>query len=445
MNITQAIREAIGQQGQRLRALAIRGLAQVIAALPPLVVLAKYGAGGAGLFAILLAVGGISLVLELGFSYRLQNEVSRGENTHPYTWGWFFLKSGFLPHLVFNIFLGLLFCHYSAFVVPRFFPPEVARVLAGSQSTLMILVLVTTISAATYHGRSIIFGLGHIDLGFFLALLGALISMVLVVAGCLLKAPVAIIAVCALSTSLIERIIGCIYCFSGIWPLKRHRLMPPPVATVTDPDLWRGRKVAFMFFYLQLISMVANNIDAIFAGRCRSLTTVGEFAFLLKLFGVPLLIVNVINTSAWPRLAVEARDRVKGARHTILALLKNNLLVMVGLGTLIVMSAEFFYHVLSGAQGKLLLLSLLMLFDCCFQVVRGVMTTFVNAAEIIWINLIGNTIFSFAAIFLKINMVDRYGINGLVLANMLSYIVFLLPFHLMATFRSPRQMTTGEA
>lgn|GEM_PF-2867563 len=442
MNIIQIIHKYLSNQ--RFRAILIRGLAQVVVALPPLVVLAKYGASGAGLFAILIAVAGLSLVLEWGFSYKLQNEVSRGENKLPYTLHWFLLKSGLLPHLLINVCLGLLFCRFSAILLPRVFPPQIAQVLGGNPNALLALVLITASSAAIYHGRSIIFGLGHLDRGFLISLLGAGFSLALVVVGSFLGVSVTLIAVFALSAALFERLLGCAYCFLLARPLERHSSLPRP-ENVSEADPNRGWKVAFMFFYLQILSMAANNIDAIYAGRSNSLTAVGEFSFLLKLFGIPLLIVNVLNTSAWPRLAVESRNSQQGARQTLLHLLRSNLVIVIGGGLLIVASAGFIYKLITRVPGNLLVLSLLMLFDFSFQAVRGVMTTFVNAAEIIGINLIGNTVFSLAAVFLKVHMVDRFGINGLVLADLMSYVVFLLPFHLAAVVWIEKHSTNVKA
>ena len=63
--------------------------------------------------------------------------------------------------------------------------------------------------------------------------------------------------------------------------------------------------------------------------------------------------------------------------------------------------------------------------------VRGPLTTYMNAAELIVFNVVGNTVFTIAAVFLKISLVRSYSIEGIALANIIGYSLFLFPFHLI--------------
>lgn len=205
--------------------------------------------------------------------------------------------------------------------------------------------------------------------------------------------------------------------------------MPKPLETYTARS---PSSVAAMFFYLQLLALVASNLDTLYAGRANSLQAVGEYAFLLKLFGVPLLIVNIFNTSTLPHLAVEAHGTGDRGLRTLKTLVRNNLLMMALAGGGIVVLASPIYKAIAGTAAELWLLSLLMLLDMTVLAIRSVLTTFVNAAEVVWLNIVGNTVFAIGAIFLKLILVDAWGVNGLVVANTVAYLLLLLPFHLFA-------------
>lgn len=194
-----------------------------------------------------------------------------------------------------------------------------------------------------------------------------------------------------------------------------------------------------MFLYLQLLALVASNLDSVYAARANSLQSVGEYAFLLKLYGIPLLIVNILASASMPRLAVEARGRGDGGRATIRALLRSNVVVVAVVGGTIVLGGGLLYECMTGAAANLRPLAGLMLIDACLLAMRGVLTTYVNAAEELWLNVAGNTLFAVAAIGLKIRLVDGFGVHGLVVANIVAFVVFLLPFQWLALARAMRR------
>lgn len=432
MNITQAIHDLLSRHRQRLTAIAIRGFSQALGIVPPLLVLHAYGAGGFGLFSMLIAVSGLSILFEWGMPQKLQNEVSRGAGGQRYDRRWLFGKGRFPLHLGINLALALLLWALSARWVGSLFPAPMAEALSHQRYALMGIFLIAAATGATYHARSVVFGLGHIDRGFAFTLMGTATMVALVLLASRNDAPIELVALLAAAAPLAERLIGMVYCFARREPLSRHAAMP---TALQDHPAESPRSVALMFFYLQVLALLASNLDTLYAGRANSLQAVGEYAFLLKLFGIPLLIVSIFNTATLPRLAVEAHGQGDKGRRTLLSLVRSNLLIMTTLGAMIVLAAGPLYMLISGSQADFGLLALLMLVDMSVLAVRGVLTTFVNAAEVIWLNIVGNTLFAAGAILLKILCVDAWGVAGLVVANFGAYLLLLLPFHLVAVIR----------
>lgn len=415
----------------------MRGLAQAVGTVAPLVVLASQGASAFGLFSVLIAVAGLSVVLEWGLPLKVQNEISRGRHVRGYDARWFLLESGFLPHLALNLACAFGLWLLSSRWIGHLFPADVAQVLAQQDGALLAIFMVAATIGATYHGRSVVFGLGHIDKGFTFTFLASLTTLALVAGGIAAGVSTAVLAVVVAAAPLLDRLFACLYCFRRAGELVRHPSMPPPLAGTAPAR--SGRSVALMFLYLQVLALVASNIDSIWAARANSLQSVGEYAFLLKLYGIPLLVVNILSTASMPRLAVESHGGGDGGRRTVLALLRSNVVVMLGTGLVIVFAGSLLYRLISGATADLRPLAALMLVDTCLLALRGVLTTYVNAAEVLWLNVAGNTAFAAAAIGFKIVLVDRHGIYGLVAANIAAYLLFLLPFHLLALWRGIRR------
>jgi len=113
--------------------------------------------------------------------------------------------------------------------------------------------------------------------------------------------------------------------------------------------------------------------------------------------------------------------------------------VMLAAGLVIVFAGSLLYELISGSTSDLRPLAALILVDACLLALRGVLTTYVNAAEELWLNVVGNTAFAAAAIGLKIVLVDQHGIYGLVAANIAAYVLFLLPFQLVALRQGTRR------
>ncbi len=437
MNFTRTTPEWISRHRQRLRAIAMRGLTQAVGTVAPLIVLAGQGASAFGLFSVLIAVAGLSVVLEWGLPLKVQNEISRGRPVRDYDARWFLFESGFLLHLALNLACAFGLWLLCSRWLGHLFPADVGQVLAQHDGALLAIFLVAAAIGATYHGRSVVFGLGYIDTGFMLGLLASLVTLALVVAGVFAGTSTAVLAVVVAATPLLDRLFACLYCFRRRGGLARHPSMPPPLAGFAPAR--SGRSVALMFLYLQVLALVASNIDAIWAARASSLQSVGEYAFLLKLYGIPLLVVSILSTASMPRLAVESHGNGDGGRRTVLALLRSNVAVMLAAGLVIVFAGSLLYELISGSTSDLRPLAALMLVDACLLALRGVLTTYVNAAEELWLNVVGNTAFAAAAIGLKIVLVDQHGIYGLVAANIAAYVLFLLPFQLVALRRGTRR------
>lgn len=411
----------------------MRGLTQAVGTVASLFILASQGVSSFGLFSVLIAVAGLSVILEWGLPLKVQNEISRGYRAREYNARWFLLHSGFLLHFTINLIFAFGLWLLSALWIDHLFPADMSQVLRQQDGALLAIFLVAAAIGATYHGRSVLFGLGHIDTGFALGMLASLVTLAMVIVGVVADFSTAVLSVMVAAAPLLDRVFACIYCFCRRAALPRHPSMPPPLASYEKAR--SGRSVALMFLYLQVLALVASNIDSIWAARANSLQSVGEYAFLLKLYGIPLLVGSILNSASMPRLAVESHDRGDGGSRTVLALLQSNVLMMLGTGLLIVLAANPLYWLISGATAELRPLALLMLFDACLLTLRGVLTTYVNAAEIVWLNVIGNTMFAVAAIGLKIVLVDNHGIYGLVAANIVAYLLFLLPFQMLALWR----------
>jgi O-antigen/teichoic acid export membrane protein len=433
VNITQAIPNWILRYRENLKSITMRGLTQVVGTLVPLFVLASQGASSFGLFSVLIAMAGLSVVMEWGLPIKVQNEISRGCQAHEYNARWFMLYSGFLLHLAVNLACAFGLWMLSSYWIVHLFPANVEQVLQQQGGVLLAIFVVAAAIGATYHGRSVLFGLGHIDAGFTLGMIASLATLALVVLGVVAGVSTAMLSVLVAAAPLLDRVLACLYCFCRRAALPRHPSMPPPL--VSRVSARSGRSVALMFFYLQVLALFASNIDSIWAARANSFQSVGEYTFLLKLYGIPLLVAGILNSASMPRLAVETHSADDGGSSTVMELLQSNFLMMVGAGLLIVLAANLLYWLISGVTADLRPLALLMLVDACLLALRGALTTYVNAAEVLWLNVIGNTMFALAAIGLKVVLVDYHGIYGLVTANIVAYLLFLLPFHLVALRR----------
>ena len=433
MSFTLPIREQFIRNRLRLQAIALRGMAQIVGTAAPLVVLSKQGASSFGLFSIFVSVAGLSVVLEWGLPLKVQNEISRGQNRGVYDFRWFLRDSGFPLHFLLNLISAILLWQAASAWLPYIFTIVVAKILGDHQLALFAIFAVAAGIGATYQGQSVLFGLGHIDKGFTFTLLGATVSFICVITGIAAGVPTTLLAVLVAAAPLFERILSCFYCFGRAATITRHVSMPLPLEARGD-DFKSRRHVAPMFLYLQVLSLVANNVDAIYAARANSLRAVGEYAFLLKLFGIPLLVAKILTTAAQPRLAVEAHSGNSRGRGTVAMLLRSNITIVAASGGVIVLIAGWLYHQLTGLQADMLILGILMLIDACTLALRIVLTTFVNASEIFWLNIVGNTLFAGAAILSKVTLVALWGVNGLVIANIVCYVIVLLPFHVAVIF-----------
>jgi O-antigen/teichoic acid export membrane protein len=439
VSIIPAIHKLIARYRKSLKTIVLRGLTQAVGTGAPLIVLAGQGAGAFGLFSVLIAVAGLSVVLEWGLPLQLQNEISRGNTPRLHNARWFIRESGFVFHLCLNLAFAFGLWFSSPLWIHTLFPADVSDAITQQNGALLAIFLVAAATASCYHGSSLVFGLGHIETYFTIGFLASLVTLFFVLVGVYAGFSTAVLAVMVSANPLLGRLFAAVYCFYRRHPLARHPSMPPPLAGQEPP--FRRRSVALMFLYLQLLALVASNIDSIWAARANSLQSVGEYAFLLKLYGIPLMVANILSSASMPRLAIESH-RGDG-RHIVFELLRSNILLMLSVGLAIFFASSLLFRLISGTAVDLRPLAALMLLDNALLALRSVFTVYINAAELLWLNVMGNTLYAIVVIGLKLIFSETYGIYGLVSANIVAYILFLMPFHLLA-FRRGTLGARGE-
>jgi O-antigen/teichoic acid export membrane protein len=407
-----------------------KGLSQILAFLTPFILLRIYGVKDFGLYSVLLAVISIYPLMDWGRSITRQNHVSRIgiENFSVHQWLW--NESKVFNHITVNATIALSLWITRKFWLGLIMPHEMLQQVEGHSWAILGLLFMASLSGALYMGGSLINGLGHVNISFRISLLSNIFVASSLLLGWALSVPFDVMIVLAASGILIECIFSYAYCMYKRGSITRHSRLG---LLDNNRDDNRYMYVSLSFLYLQMLSLVANNIDSLYLSRSASLTDIGVYAILLKIFSIPILITNVINSKYWPNIAAKARmQESDGGKHILIRLLCTNVLLTIVICAFLMIAINPIYFALVQKPLDHNILPWLFCIFVFMMSIRGPLTTYVNAAELIFYNIVGNTIFTIASLWLKVKFVSMYSIEGIVLANILAYIIFLLPFHVIA-------------
>lgn len=422
-------------------AVATRAGSQGLAFAAPLLIVHHYGASAFGFVAMLISVSAVSAILEWGQPLPLQNEVSRrGLGDLPVR-AWILARGRLLPHLGLNAAAALLLFLTRDGWLSLVVPGSVQEQLVAFRPAMAGALAFAALSGATYQGLALLNGLGLVDTALRIGLLANAGVLAAIVACAWAGLGVEYVAIAYLAGALVERLLALAYC------LRFHHRLAHQVG-LSGPVPGAARRawiVPLAFLYLQVLSLVANNIDALFASRAQSMADVGEYSFLLKLYGVPLLVMSVLNARQWPRLASAGHAAPDAGVGLLWTLIGECLAVAAVSGLVMWGLSGPAYALLTGTALRNGALPWLLGLYVVSMGVRGPLTTYVNSVEQLSANLVGNTVFLLAAVPLKAWCVDNYGVGGLPVANVVSYAVVLLPFHVAAVILHRRGVRETSA
>jgi O-antigen/teichoic acid export membrane protein len=342
---------------------------------------------------------------------------------------WLWTESKLVSHVLINVVIALILWKSCKYWLGIIMPKAMLQEVENHSGAVIGLLLVATASGAFYMGTALINGLGHVNVAFRISLVSNIVILGSLLFGWLISLPFDAMIVISASGLLLENIFSYAYCTYKNKALIRHSRLGP----TNDVDYSkRSLSVSLMFFYLQALSLVANNIDSMFLSSSATLHDIGIYSVIFKLFSFPILIMSVVNAHYWPKLAANGRiSGSDGGKMVLSRLLYMNFSISVLFSVTLLFTIKPIYQLLVGKPLDHVYLPWLISAFVVMMSIRGPLTTYMNAAELIVFNVVGNTVFTIAAVFLKISLVRSYSIEGIALANIIGYSLFLFPFHLI--------------
>ena len=412
--------------------LLIRISSQFLSFLIPLLVLKFYSIEIYGVVVVLIGLQAINALLDWGKQIPFQNRISKIGLTEYSVFNWLFKQTKFNYLLIINVLVGVLAMYTYPYWINFIIGDASNAIIITYRHTINYVIISSCLYGALFCSDSILIGLGYIQNKYLLDFISSLVVLFTLLVFVLTKVDLIYVLDCALSVPVANRIASTVYVLLKGNKLKRKDYLGNISTYNSGISL---SKLSIMFLYLQILSLLANNIDSLYlANNVKiGLSEIGKFGFYIKIFGISILIINLLNSIKAPEISANAYSKIgKYAFPIFKKLLKNNLLISILFSLLVLM----FLPIILKIFGKTDLLDYSFAFVITIQMIilyiRNSFTVYINSAELMVSNILGNTVFSFFQIMLKVFLIIYFGIYGIPLSNIFGYLIFLLPFHVFA-------------
>jgi O-antigen/teichoic acid export membrane protein len=203
------------------------------------------------------------------------------------------------------------------------------------------------------------------------------------------------------------------------------RELIPDMRQVSQSGMRQILHGGLLFFVLQLAGSLAFASDNVIIAQILGADAVAQYSVVAKLFEGVLIIISLAFSPLWPAYG-EAKAR--GDKTWIKETLKRSMLTTLLLVISAAILLTFFYKPLLAiwvGKNHLFPFELVVLYAVwmIFKGMGGTYSMFLNGIHVLRLQLIIASMFTFVSIVLKIWFAYTFGLNGLLIALILSYVV----------------------
>lgn len=222
--------------------------------------------------------------------------------------------------------------------------------------------------------------------------------------------------------------------------LRSHRHLAPSLASVGRPELTHLLKIGLLFFFLQLSAALAFASDNLIIANVLGQAAVAEYSVVNKLFEAVLLLLGVAVLPLWPAYAeAQARRDVTWIERTLIRTLLLTLFFVCSAGVLLLILGPWLLEIWVGGaiEYSLWLFAGFVL----WTILKGLGLThsmFLNGLGAIKSQLVLAMLFAGSSLVFKWYLAAHFGLNGILLALIFTYFVFVfVPLSIM----TPRMLS----
>jgi O-antigen/teichoic acid export membrane protein len=242
---------------------------------------------------------------------------------------------------------------------------------------------------------------------------GGLPWLVLALAG----APVAVLFVNAVTFFIVQR-----------------RDLAPDLLLISRPGMKRILHGGMLFFVLQLSVSLAYASDNLIIAKMLGAGAVAQFSVVSKLFEGVLIVISLTVAPLWPAYGeAKARGDRQWIKATLSRSMISTLLIVMGAAIVLVTLYKPLFALWIGSNHVISFA--LVAWYATWMVLKGLGATysmFLNGMHILGLQLKVVTIFTIVSICLKLWFVSLYGLNGILAALVISYLITtVIPYALL--------------
>ena len=215
--------------------------------------------------------------------------------------------------------------------------------------------------------------------------------------------------------------------------IQRRDLLPR-IACVTGNGIRRILHGGILFFVLQIACSVAFSSDNIIIAKILGADAVAHYSVISKLFEGVLMVIGLAFNPLWPAYG-EAKAR--GDKLWIKKTLARSMICTLGLTVLTAFLLVMFYKPLFAmwVGTKYIFPFALVLWYAIWMILKGLGATysmFLNGMHVLRLQLVVSILFTAASILCKIYFASVFGLIGILLALVCTYIIFtIIPYAIL--------------
>jgi O-antigen/teichoic acid export membrane protein len=215
---------------------------------------------------------------------------------------------------------------------------------------------------------------------------------------------------------------------TGVWFGRTHPRVRPRWSLVRRETTLELLRVGFVYMLLQLAAMVAFFSDALILARILGPEAVADYSVAWKLFSVVSLTLSLALAPLWPAYSeAAARHDAGWVRSTLRRSIRLTLLATVPASCVLLVLAEPLIELWTDARADppFALLAALAGWTVIGSVGVG-LAMFLNALKIVRLQLVVALAMAVTNVALSIALTHAVGIEGVVLATLISYTLLAL-------------------
>jgi O-antigen/teichoic acid export membrane protein len=252
----------------------------------------------------------------------------------------------------------------------------------------------------------------------FWQLCGSILGFVGVLGEIWLRAGLPMLVVAIAGAPILATALNAIHFFGSVRPDLRPRLR-----LISRDVISQIARLGGLFFVLQIVVAVSFSADNFIIARTLGAVNVPEYSIPQRMFGLITMISSMLITPLWPAYGESiSRGDMAWVRRTLRASLFAVLTIssMISASLLFLSSRLIHWWVGSRIHPSFVLLlglAIWTVFNCC----GDALSSFLNGASVIRLQVIVASIFGIGCLMAKIVFIRRYGVAGIPWAAIVSY------------------------